>query len=80
MPLYQYHCDKCGQDFENINSMALCSEASVCECGAVAERRYTPAHIRKYNTPFVKDGKGFESVWMREDEFQSRLKGQGLGR
>lgn len=38
MPLYEYSCDKCGEQFEEIRS-ASDSEEVVCpECGAAARK------------------------------------------
>ena len=39
MPLYDYHCENCG-DFRAFNSMKSSSEAIACpECGTMSERQ-----------------------------------------
>lgn len=37
MPIYEYHCEKCGRYFEKMESVNSEKEA-VCECGSKANR------------------------------------------
>lgn len=42
MPLYQFKCPKCGEEFTEFQGMHQDHKAP-CECGAVADRVWTPA-------------------------------------
>ena len=37
MPIYEYHCEKCGRSFEKMEPVASEKETT-CECGAKAKR------------------------------------------
>ncbi len=40
MPIYEYHCKKCGQDFEVMARVSQMRKTSKCRnCGATAQRK-----------------------------------------
>ena len=52
MPIYEYHCDECGTDFERLVRTA--DEAATCECGSdKIERRWSvfAAHTAVGSSP-----------------------------
>ncbi len=52
MPIYEYHCEKCGHEFEVLQKSFDVDEAPCEECGAPSKRMIS-------NTSFVLKGTGW---------------------
>ena len=53
MPTYEYKCEKCGNEFEEFQSMSAEAKANCPECGAEAKRMIS------LNSGIIFKGKGF---------------------
>ena len=52
MPIYEYHCEKCGHDFEVLQQHFDVDEVPCEQCGSTAKRMIS-------NTSFVLKGTGW---------------------
>lgn len=71
MPLYEYHCQSCGKNFDKLQSIEGRDLVSCPDCGAKADRLVALFQFKMFN-PFTKDGEGFKSVTMTKDEYKAR--------
>lgn len=76
-PLYEYHCQACGEDFDKLQLIEGRDLVSCPTCGARADRLISPFQFRMFNK-FTKDGPGFQSVRMSNDEYNKRIKERSL--
>lgn len=44
MPLYDYHCDSCGKEFEKKSSIAERNNV-FCVCGEKARKKFSPVNF-----------------------------------
>jgi len=72
MPLYEYHCQACGNTFEKLLPIEGRDLASCEKCGAKADRLVSPFQFKLFNK-FIKDGPGFESIYISKDEYKDRI-------
>lgn len=67
-PLYEYHCQACGNNFEKLRPMEEYNYPTGClDCGARADRRISLVSLINGN-PFFTDGEGFSTKFMRHEE------------
>lgn len=73
MPLFEYHCQGCGKDFEKLQSYEGKDLVSCPDCGAKADRRVSLFNWKWFNK-FTKDGEGFTSVTYSKQEAKERIR------
>lgn len=49
MPLYDYHCNSCGETFDEFRPMEKRATCKCVKCGKVARKRLNTCHIDYYN-------------------------------
>lgn len=49
MPLYDYHCDNCGETFDEFRSVSQRKSCPCVVCGEKARKLLSTAHIDYYN-------------------------------
>ena len=72
-PLYDYHCQECGIDFDKVQSYKGRDMVSCPDCGIKAERKVSFFNFKLHN-PFTKDGEGFTRVKYHPQEYKERVR------
>ena len=72
MPLYEYHCQACDKDFEELLSYEARDLMCCSGCGALADRKMS-TFSWKWDNIFTKDGEGFTSTTYPHDEYKRRV-------
>lgn len=67
MPIYEYHCQACGKNFEKLRSYKGRDLVSCPDCGARVDRKVS-LFSWKWLNPFTIDGEGYTSKFMRHEE------------
>ena len=73
MPLYEYHCQGCGKNFDKMQPYESRDLVSCPDCGSRVDRKIS-LFTHYWKNPFTKDGPGFESVVYSKEEARERIK------
>ena len=73
MPIYEYHCQTCNSDFEEMTGQGDGDKVKCPDCGTKANRQLSLFSF-KFHNPFTKDGEGYSSVTYPPDEYGERVK------
>ena len=73
MPLYEYHCQACGHNFEVLMSLEAADMVSCERCGARATRKLSLFSF-KFGSPLTREGEGFSSVHYSPEEYKHRVR------
>ena len=73
MALYEFACNKCGLNFEEIMSFKSSEQVTCPDCGTKASRKISRCSHR-WKNPFNSDGEGFSSESYSLKEADHRVK------
>jgi len=71
MPLYEYHCQLCGNDFDKLLLVELRDSVSCTKCGAKVDRVMSNFQYKMFDFS-TKDGEGFKTIQYSKDEYNAR--------
>jgi putative FmdB family regulatory protein len=76
MPTYEYHCEKCGHDFEAVQSMSAAA-LKVCPAGVCARKKWGRGRVTKQisgGAGLLFKGSGFYITDYRSDNYKQAAK------
>ena len=73
MPIYEYFCQACDRDFEEIKAYKDRDRVTCPDCDGKVDIKISTFDWKWFNK-FTKDGEGYSSVTYHPDEYKERVR------